>query len=160
CSHGPLVARPVTSSRSRSVEFITAWCTASATKQPGGRTLASIRSRPPASSGNRPASMRGGLRPSPGRNVLLQTGPPYPPVRSWTAKRRSEEGRDAHHDRSERRAVPHRRWYGIHRSRDRRPPGNLADPQQAVSILAAPTLLRGDRGRPARGGDLLGARSA
>jgi hypothetical protein len=68
--------------RKASVEFITAWCTASATKQRGGRTPASIRSRPPASSGNRPASMRGGLRPSLGRNVLLQTRPPYPTVLS------------------------------------------------------------------------------
>ena len=45
-------ARPATSSRSRSAASIIGWCIAWATREPGGRKLASIPSKRPASSGN------------------------------------------------------------------------------------------------------------
>ena len=54
--------------------------------------------------------------------------------------------RRARRDRGDHRAVSHRHRHRLCRPPDRRPPGNLADPQQAPARLAAAPLLRGDRG--------------
>src|SRR6516225_8434006 len=132
---------------------ITAPSIAPATNRPGGRQPASIPSRSPGSSGDKPGSM---IRKSITRRISRRArrlkkvrrnrgSTSLPKAERTTVERRERDGRPSQ-CRNGRRALSRKRRHRLCRSHHRWPPRNLAAARQALSGLVAPAILRADLG--------------
>ena len=133
---------------------ITAPSIAPATNRPGGRQPASIPSRSPGSSGDKPGSM---IRKSITRRISRRArrlkkvrrnrgSTSLPKAERTTVERRERDGRPSQ-CRNGRRALSRKRRHRLCGPHHRRPSGNLAASQQALSGLVAPAILRAHLGR-------------